>query len=206
MGAGREAELPFCTRLPSFAPYPGELAEGPGPPGPEERSGVVGERVKGSGFKGALAGRSLPPAPPSVPEHPKRAERAPAPRDPGPPARRPTAAQLPLPRFPRSARGLSGEPGGGRPEVGPYPRASKRDLRRPQPPPRKIGPFSRPRATVALQSRPAPPRPRPSRRTPPGQHGWCRLCHVKGWRGGATAPGNRRGECGTRRNAAGIGH
>lgn len=30
MGAGRDAELPFFTRLPAFAPYPGKLGEGPG--------------------------------------------------------------------------------------------------------------------------------------------------------------------------------
>lgn len=152
--------------------------------------------MKGSGFKGAAAGA---PACSGVP----RGQSKHHPRAPRLPAHSHIASPPPLSaERPRPLR----EAGGGSPKVSPYHNAPKRDPHRSQRPPCKIGPLSRPGATVALQSGPAPPRPRPPRKTPLGQHGWCRLCHVKGRRGGATAPGNRRRECGTRRSGAGIGH
>lgn len=179
---------------------------GPGPQAPEKRSRAVGDRAKGSGFKAAPP----PPSPlatagasnlfPSI----MKAERAPSrrPRPTRPPAHSRTAAPPPLSA--ESPRPLQGA-GRRRPRSQSLP---------PCPQTR-----SAPVATSAQQNRsfptswssrgtrsgPAPPRPRPPRRTRLGQHGWCRLCHVKGWRGGAAAPGNLRGECGTGQNGAGIG-
>lgn len=86
----------------------GSLVRGPGPQAPEKRSRAVSERAKGSGFKAAPRAPPLRQARSACPGVP-RGQSGHHPGDPCPPARRPAAAQLPLPRFPLSARGSSRE-------------------------------------------------------------------------------------------------
>lgn len=91
------------------------------------------------------------------------------PRDPG------SRTPPPLPRFPQRAGPRRQPWSESLPQCPLYKIRACRSLRL-----TKISPTPRAAAAVAARSGPAPPRPRPPRRTPLGQHGWCRLCHVKG--------------------------
>lgn len=166
-GVGVRGQKPFLTRLQT--PDPGELGEGAGPPSPKERregAGGEGDRFRAQGCLAGLACLAHPQA--------LRGQSGHHPRDPGPPARE-APSSLPLPSFPQRASPQRQPSSDSLPQCPRCEIRACRSLRL-----TKISPTCRAEAAVAVRSGPAPPRPRPPRRTPLDQHGWCRLCHVKG--------------------------